>query len=486
MPSPPAQNGTHPGPSSAEDLLQRCNLLWSELEAFRAHLKTLKQGSAIELSHYRGVVKSELKNLERLAQKARESDDTTYTSVASSNLPFLEFVWNTAKETTGIVALQKRFYFGDVIEDRRMNGHRPRGRRSSRHVTVRKGKALVDVVTRDGLEWIKVSLVTNHRMLMDKAREGWGGDSSSEEDEDEDGSSSGSDTDSGIPIVRMSEALAEAAKMVRIRTRHPLIRLVLPKIVEGEQPEIDSILGRLRTLGIKVECSDVVRNPRPLEDVLGKLLTDPFAGLTKTLNIDCTILLALVSDFSHCAVSAEPWFHRALKRQVEMEDQENLLPSTLYPAVCGHKLVCTQEAAKRMREIVDTIGTEGEKVRTSLLLGDHKDKGGDALRASMQEWSKFEVPENWDLPLHNLSEVTASETLPAVAAVVKESLTTINQSVFMSGWSHGCTTITSNRTVVKQMESILSDKAESEEDWPSIWLCPTARSLVGKEKGRKD
>ena len=55
--------------------------------------------------------------------------------------------------------------------------------------------------------------------------------------------------------------------------------------------------------------------------------------------------------------------------------------------------------------------------------------------------------------------------------------------MFLYGWGSGNTTITSNRTVVKQIEGGL-DKYEdlNESTWPSIWLCPTARSLVGKEK----
>lgn len=487
MTSETSQNGTqHATTSSAEDLLRRCNTLWTELETFRDHLKTQKREHTVELSHYRGVVKSELKNLERLAQRARETEGGSQHNVASSNLPFLESVWNTAKGTTGLVALQKRFYYGDVVEDPRIRGCRSRARRSSRHVTIRKGKALVDVVTKDGLEWIKVSLITNHRMLMDKAREGWAGDSSSDDEDEDSGSGSDDDPDSGIPIVRMSEALAHAAETVRIRTRNPLVRLILPKIVEGEQQAIDDILSRLRALGISVECSDRASPMPTLDSVIDKLLTNPFSGLTPTLNIDCTILLALVSDFSHCAVSAEPWFHRALKRQVEIEDKENLLPNMLYPAVCGHRLVCTKEAAKRMQEIVDTIGTEGEKVRTGLMMDQETGKANATLRSELQEWSKFEVPEDLQLPLEIVGKDTMTEPLPDVAPKVRETLSSINQSVFMYGWANGIATVTSNRTVVKQIENVLSEHAEGEEDWPKIWLCPTARSLVGKEKGRRE
>jgi len=485
-------DGASHASTTADDLLRRCTTLWTELETFKDHLKQQKREHTLELSHYRGVVKSELKNLERLAEKSRNSsEEISGHSVASSNLPFLECVWSNAKSSTGLVALQKRYYYGDIVKDRRVLGTRAQNKHSSRHVTIRKGKTLVDVVTKDGLEWIKVSLVTNHRMLMEKAREGWVGDSSDSDDEDsEDGNekSNGSadDPDSGVPIVKTAESLVRAAETVRIRTQHPKIRIVLPRIVEDQQPEIDAILARVRSLGIFVETSDVVQPALSLEQVLEDIITDPLASLTPTLNIDCTILLALVSDFSHCAVSAEPWFHRALKRQVEIEDKENLLPNMLFPALCGRKLECTREAAKRMREIVETIGTEGEKLRTRIIMDNEGQKDQAQLRVALQEWSKFEIPEDFQLPFTIVDKVCTGGKLPPVANAVEKSLTAINQSVFLHGWATGNATITSNRTVVKQIENILSNEANSEAEWPNIWLCPTARSLVGKEKGRRD
>jgi len=479
----PSPNAGH----SVVELLSRCHALWSELERFRDHLKKERREQSVEISHYRGVVKSELQHLERLAKREQEvaqqpedSDDEDRTPkhyIASSNLPFLEAIWNAAKSSTGLQALQKRFYYGDVVEKGGIKrGQRSKKGRGQRNVNVRAGKALVDIVTSDGLEWIKVSLVTNHRMLMDKAREGWGGSS----DEDSDASD---DANSGIPLVRMAESLAEASKEVRIRTKHPRIRLLLPKIIEGQEPEIDTILARLRALNIQIECDPNSIIPRPLDSCIDTILTDHLKGLTETLNIDCTILLALVSDFSHCAVAAEPWFHRALHRQVEMEDKDNLLPTTIYPVVCGHKLVCSADAARRMREIVATIGTPGELVRTALFLGD-EDKPEEQIRSELQEWSKFEVPSALHLPVKVMAQ--PEDALPPITDILRNSLTPFNQSVFFLGWATGYSTITSNRTVIKAIDNLLDVHAKNEDEWPRIWLCPTARSLVGKEKGRRE
>lgn len=548
---------------TADDLLQRCTTLLAELEAFKQHLKANKQDTTVEIAHFRNTVKSELRTLERLAaatSSAQNDDDARIAAqeasqhtVNSSNLPFLETVWTTVKNTTGLQALQKRFYWHSSLLDIADSGHATAPAGGIGASDKRKQSALVDVVARNGLEWVKVSLITNTRLLFDKAKQGWEDVSSSEDEYDQDGepvSGSGNkqdqDGDNDVPLVRMAKDLLKAARTVRIRTNHPQIRIVLPKIELGQIDEIDEIVEQLRRMGCTVECADKAAPSLPLDRVIDTLLINPFATLTDPLNIDCTILLALVSDFSHCAVQAEPWFHRALKRQVEIEDKENLLPNLLYPAIAGRKLLCTHEAAKRMLEIVDTIGTPGERARTKLFVASAVDAApgfqpsSQTLRQELQQWSKFEVPENLHLPIAVVESVVrpsssegeggeggegeeeeereetdeeagekadeearddaSKETriprlqtppsthllLPPAAQIVQKHLTPINQSVFLHGWTLGLSTVTSNRTVVKQIENLLDLHAASDSDWPSIWLCPTARSLVGKEKGRKE
>lgn len=572
------ENGTIPTARqipTADDLLQRCSVLIAELEEFKTHLKESKQDQIVEIAHFRNTVKSEHRTLERLAQKGVDSAEATQHTVNSSNLPFLETVWAVVKSTRGLQALQKRFYWhgGDVLNNGRI-ARKIGEQRAIRGVDKKKQSALVDVVGKDGMEWVKVSLITNTRLLFDKAKQGWEEVSSTDEGSDEEDASNGKKEDkdnseNDIPLIRMAKDLFRAARAVRIRTQHPAIRLVLPKIQEGEIDEIDDILQSLRQMGCTVETADTlstttdnIRSPPPLSKVIDSLLTDPSASLTQTINIDCTILLALVSDFSHCTVEAEPWFHRALKRQVEIEDKENLLPNLLYPAIAGHRLVCTKEAAKRMREIVDTIGTPGERARTTIFMGNggyetgltpdtenihSKDDTEQSLRDELQTWSKFEVPSTLHLPISvvdsgirltnkdltteqvvngtshngtfnpdpkteptivypdsssssfctpgtNTPDTNGKDNtddpdptlhlLPPSARKLKPHLTYINQSVFLHGWLEGITTITSNRTVVKQIDTLLDRYARDDTEWPLIWLCPTARSLVGKEKGR--
>ena len=372
-------------------------------------------------------------------------------------------------------------------------------------------------MARNGAEWVKVSTVTETRLLFERAKAGWedAWSSSGSEPADEN-TSEDSAEDEGVGLVKLAEDLRKASMAVRVRYRHPQVRFVLPKIREGDVPEIDEIVEGIRRTGAIVQCQkdlepladdisataveahhstpNTISSPaESLHATFSYLLIEPSSTFTPVLNIDCTILLALVSDLSHGAISTEPWFHRAIRRQIELEAKEQLLPCSLWPAMGSRELVCTAEAATRMREIVDLIGTEPEKVRTGLLMGDGVGYDGgvrtrEQLVSAFAAVSEYEVPAQWRLPIKVLGKEDVDiQGLPAVAAKVAERLTDINRSVFLYGWASGRTTISSNRTVAKLIESVIEENRTSEDDrGPDVWLCPTARSLVGKEKGRRD
>lgn len=319
-------------------------------------------------------------------------------------------------------------------------------------------------------------------MIFDLAKLGW----QSEDSEDGEGDVLDDDEDD-VPLVKMVKELCHAARCYRTRTRIPKVHLLLPRIRTGETKQIDSILEKCKKAGAILFTGDDIKPAPALEDALSAMAPDPFTTFSDTLNIDCTILLALVSEFSHARVAKEPWFHKGLQRQVEIEGNENLLPAILYPALGARRLVCTQEAAKRMKEIVNTIGTASEKARTEILLNDDMSKSRADLLKEMQEWSAYAIPDEWQLPVQVVEEDEdgCMAGLSPEAVAVGENMTVINRSVFMHGWATGRTTITSNRGVVKQIEHDLEKFEDLDESvWPMVWLCPP-RSLVGKEKEKR-
>ncbi|EMC97971.1 hypothetical protein BAUCODRAFT_59588, partial [Baudoinia panamericana UAMH 10762] len=442
----------------------------------------------VELGHFRGTIQSELSMLQRLRTKPENA--STHHIARSSNLPFLETLWNTAKLSRDVVAMQKRVFTSPMLKSRSQGLRHARNERVELDKPATKDSmVLVDAIVNGGRTWIKVSLVTNSRLLFDLAKQGWDSGGSDYEGCDENGSVRADDGADGydVPLLKTAKQLTKAAKCFRVRTKLPQVHLVLPRIISGQTPEVDAILDDCRATGAVLICGARTESVPNIDKAVLTMARDPIDDFSNVLNIDCTILLAIVSEFSHAKVSKEPWFHRGLRRQVEIEDNENLLPSLLYPALGSHELVCTEEAAKRMREIVDTIGTPSERARTAILLGDHSSKSQAELVTEMQEWSAYQVPIGLQLPIRivDQNEGGCQAALPQYAQGVSSNMTAINRSVFLYGWATGCTTITSNRAVMKQIENDMDALEDLDESsWPSIhvWLCPTARSLVGKEK----
>jgi hypothetical protein len=390
-------------------------------------------------------------------------------------------VWGSAKCCTGIVALEKRFYW--TVDKK------PHGKVKSENVVnpqQSRYNVLVDIVAQNGSEWVKVSTLTEKRLLFDMAKAGWLGESSSE------GSDVGDDEDDETEgLMKQAEALMKASKATRVRYRHPSVRIVLPKIKRGSAKEMDELIKQIETLGIKVQTFEDLPDVVPVSAALPRMVVDPFVGFSSTLNVDCTILLALVSDLSHSRVQAEDWHHRAILRQIEMENENQLLPNCLWPAMGSRPLVCAGEAAKRMHEIVDLIGTQSEKQRRDCLMEvestTHWSK--EQRIKGFQELSAYDVPLGWNIPIKVIDTDIAlmQKQLPPAAEQVAKLLSPINQSVFLYGWATGRTTISSNRTVAKEIEGTIETHRLAEDDTgPDIWLCPTARSLVGKEKTRRN
>ena len=473
------------GSTLAEDLLARCQSLLNELKDFRNFVteQRLERESAVDLHKFQTSITTEHKSLQKLADSDLTAEKTIHT-LRSSNLPFYAAIWDAAKASKALVTFGKRFYWDS------------RPTRDSKKAA-EKRCALVDIVAHDGEEWIKVSTVTGSRLSLEIAKAKWEAADSSSEDEEQGNENSNSDEDdiNRIELVKVADDLLRASQAHRIHYKHPRIRFVLPKISSSPPPELLPVLERIRSTGAIIDLGDHnASNGLLKRDFFPRLLPSPHPPLTETLNIDCTILLALVSDLSHTANhSILPSYNPAITRQIEIETREHLLPSSLWPAMAGKDLICTHEAAKRMKEIVDTIGMPNEKARTKLLLDNGPARSGRDLREAFAKYSDHAIPPSWSLPIrivqaevaeYDIRNAIQGATLPPVALKVADQLTDINRSVFMYGWIDSMTTVSSNRTVAKQIESIVEKYGQGAVG-PEIWLREPARSLLGKEKERR-
>ncbi|PGH04606.1 hypothetical protein GX51_03439 [Blastomyces parvus] len=556
----------------AASLLEDCNTLLSELAFLQSHLAAIDKPNLVEVRQFKSFVQSELKSLKKLSELAAKTDTPidgrpadgdnddeaasqdemeirALHSLRSSNLPFYSSVWNVAKSSCiGVVAFSKRFYWykakrnahgtgGDEIDgvatptstkdlERSIQGlnlsadaHKAVEENLSKAGLQKRG-VLVDIVSDNGEEWVKVSTVTASRLLFELAKRGWemGCDSTSEDGEEvyrlQNDDDSDDDDEDAIELLRLATDMKKAAALVRVRYKHPRIRFVLPKIVEGETPEVDAIIKDIRKTGVTVECStgteDAAKlpaalgakdnahpNPKTMENILPTLLPNPHPHMTSTLNVDCTLLLALVSDLSHSQnIDPSLGHHPAITRQIELEAKLPLVISELWPAMGDRQLVCTEEAAKRMYEIVDTIGTAAEKKRTKIMMAGNESNincDREDLISQFQDLSDHKVPLNWNIPIRVVNAHAEIErgwtngVLPPVARIVASQLSDINTSVFLYGWAAGLMTISSNRTVAKQIEVLVEENRNGDDELsgPLVWICDTARSLIGKDSNRK-
>ncbi|KAJ5312532.1 hypothetical protein PENANT_c007G03032 [Penicillium antarcticum] len=541
-PGPPVDTNPEDQETSATlsaDLKASCLNLRSEIDTYQSLLaSTLRNPQLVEARQFRSNVNSELKMLEKLERQmesATQRDDAQkgegvkrfdldlevekrlLHALRSSNLPFYQSVWDIAKGTcSGLTALGKRFYWDDELQSQ-PKAAKKKGAKKSDGVAGqgekqpnkdKRNSVFVDIVSDDGAEWVKVSTVTQDRLLFEMAKNCWQWEPDSDDEEGEDikvedrvlhmnrrtRNMYGDDGDDKLELIRLAVDLRKAADATLVGYKHPRIRVVLPRIEQGNVPEIDDIIEEMRSWGMDVDCKKSLQ--LTTHSGLEHLLPHPFKKFTSTLNVDCTLLLAMVSDLSHFKdIPPEPHFHRAILRQIEVEKQKPLLLTELWPAMGDRKLVCTKEAAGRMREIVETIGTETEKTRTQIMMGDSSYGQLDhtAMLQKFQELSDYEVPTEWKFPIIVVDAQSTFESnstrgrLPSVEQELAKELSDINYSVFMYGWFNDLTTISSNRTINKQIESTVEKhrNGDSSLKGPKIWICDTARSLVGKDKDRK-
>ena len=328
-------------------------------------------------------MRCELAFLKKLAGSNMD-EEKARNYIVSSNLLYYEALWAAAKRTSGIRSFRKLFFW-----DRHKA---PGGKNTTKGVSLAKGSqsksktsALVDIVAEEGAEWIRVSTVSEKRILFDLAKLGWVNDSDSDDEDMPAPPKDDDDDEDQIDVVRNACELARAARANPVRGRPPKVHFVLTRISAGKTPAIDMIINKIRATGAIVQCGEDIPPALSIDAVLPRLLIDRSRALSDTLNIDCTILLALISDISHKPCPILDWYPGEVRAQIEEEAVEHLLPTRLYPAIGAHPMVCTREAADQMNLIVQTLATDTEKLRADILLGQ-----GDCA-----SWSRERLVEEW-------------------------------------------------------------------------------------------
>ncbi|CAI6341008.1 unnamed protein product [Periconia digitata] len=485
---------------SPEEILQahaeRGAELLNEIEqyvsAVIASQEDVRMPKKVNYRALRNDLKNELDSLSASLLKLQNSklSQAQARNIASStNLTYFEALWAVAKRSEALINFRKYFSW----DTKKQNSSRGRKRVTNNSPRKDKNSTLVDIIASNGAEWIRISTATEKRILFDLARLGWANSDDDESDLDGEGnanSNSSSDDDDDedqVALVRNARELTRAAKANPLKGRPPKVRIVLTRIESGKLKEIDAVLDKVRATGAIVQCSNDLSlqdNP-PLPSVLQTLLPDQSHTLSETLNIDCTILLALISDISHRDCPVLDFYPHEVKMQIAEEKDKKLLPTSIYPLIGSHAMVCTQDAADQMNLIVDTLATDAEKTRANILLGqkDREKVPSDELTREWQDMSNHAIPQDFQLPLKvvqcDIDETIAK--LPPVAKIIAAELTPLNTSIFFHGWAADLTTLSANRTRARQIDKIINEVGLSDgEAGPRIWICGESRSLIAK------
>jgi len=458
------------------------------------------------------------KHLQRLRSDVVSMDDDDKASflkrlaftARSSNVPVLETSWGVIKRCRRLESLSFRFsrHTGSgpcpVCPKRAGGKCLPKGQQAAADV------AQVEAVVEGGAEWIRIVGIGERRLLMHMAQGGWDWG-------EEDGSESGSDQggvgedeeaeECDVSVAVTVRQLVEAARANRHDYRPPRVHLLLTRITEGSSDEIDRFIRLLRRLGrcgtgpaveVVVDCanSDFLAVPPPPPAVaFQNLLPNELAGLTSTLNLDCTILVALVSDVTHSRVPPQPWYRGDVARHIADElERGSSLVRLLYPALRGRRLVCAPAAARRFRTIVENIGSPTEVARLAVILGP---EGGEptkkscaALLEELQQLSENPVEPDLRLPIEvvelrgsvdDIPGAIAAGHIPAVAGPVLAEMTELNQEIYMLGWAEGWTSVTTNNTLAKLItRQVEEHRTHNDEAGPKIWVYRVLRALATK------
>ncbi|KAM0328613.1 hypothetical protein ACHAQA_005023 [Verticillium albo-atrum] len=503
------------------DILQQCQAIVDRITALLYELQQLKEvvdqrptvgskplpwNQAITgLGYFERLVLSEKRNVDNMVKLCETAhDDGTdlealnnklRTKLDACNYKFHDLVWSTAKKCRDLVGLRREF---------------PRTQTNRKTETV-----IVDAVVSGGAEWIKVVTTTERRLFYEMTDAGWDWEDDEDLDPGELPLPEGSEND--IEVARFARQLIAAASIAYHDYRRPSVRIIMSRIREGENAHVDRLLNYVRTFGGEIDLtletaadkSGMLAQPTPPINVaLPRLVNrEPFKDFTDTLNVDCSVFMALASDFSHMTIGPDSDLLRSNQHLIDARDElENgpRLLTTLYPAITGRDLVCTQDAADTFLKIAYDIGTESEVARARILFEaqqdeplepDAKEQESKRRRAELSKLSCYDVPECLQLPIRTVGTITWDDAqqlvktheLPEVALVVGKKgsgLNAMNVSSFLYGWKARITTITSNWEAAKRLKTVIETNRSTGDEviGPQIWRIPFARKLLAKPR----
>ncbi|KAK7019870.1 hypothetical protein R3P38DRAFT_1225897 [Favolaschia claudopus] len=358
----------------------------------------LHQENIPGLKQLKDSVKIDLDVLEKFLEDPKSST----LPPLSTNAPYLIAVWNEVLCAPPlIVSILKSFPL-------------PAGPSSDHNYQATQKSSLVkvDVVADSGKRWLRVNTIKNNRMLAEfREIDSYLTDS---EDEDELGPSL-AQKEFDNSVLRMGRPLIAAAKANPLHlptgTEPPKVTLRLTRLNPFESgdddPRISQTIDGLRAMGIDVELGERSQTDLPSPKQAPHIVSAAQLVPTSSINLDLSILLALVSDLTHAPLptsieeahmrfapprvqestpdvqqqsEGDVTTSRALTSQIMQEMLQEMgrggmfevLHTRLLPLLPPQgaepmQFWTTDEAKERFTRIVNKIGGPGERRRAEVL-----------------------------------------------------------------------------------------------------------------------
>ncbi|KAG6907046.1 hypothetical protein DXG01_010817 [Tephrocybe rancida] len=258
----------------------------------------LQQDNIQGLKKLKDAVKIDLDVLEKFL----DDPQSAYLPPLSTNAPYLVAVWNELLCVDAPVdAVFKSFPLsGPSVDNRQRGAQRPPA-------------VKVDVVADNGKRWIRVNTVKNSRMLAEfREIDSYLTDSDdSSYDNMEGAQPTLAQVEFDNSILRMGRSLVAAAKanLLEGTTESPRITLRLtrldpsPVLEKDGDPRLAQTVLLLQDMGINVELGE--RQEHEIPEVVASSSrpsspsTLPPLGPSVDINLDLSVLIALISDLTH-------------------------------------------------------------------------------------------------------------------------------------------------------------------------------------------
>lgn len=257
-----------------------------------------------------------------------------------------------------------------------------------------------------------------------------------------------------------------------------------PRIQRGQILLVDRILEYIEAMGVELLCADEMDldSDGSLQEQFARMAQDEAPMYTDTLNLDRSVMITIISDISHSSpVLGRQHHSEILKNLVKKEARDPALRALL-PILGTRSLQCTRDTAVHCKQVVSLLGTDTEKQRCQLLLGEIPGTQEELIGA-LQALCYHRLPSNLILPIAVVEE---QADMPPLAARISPFITAnYNRSSFVDGWARSMTTITVNKAGYNEVKYLIEKHRSSDIDWfpgPDIRVFSQYRSLLATEK----